>query len=126
MHQRGNARHAAAVCAFVHFCICAFLLACASVASAQTIPLARVNVLLAEDRRAPTPRDLTTLQVAARSTDALTARLAVRALGRLERPSVLPSILPALKHRLPENRAEAANAAAQAAQGWKTAKTVTE
>jgi cyclophilin family peptidyl-prolyl cis-trans isomerase len=123
MHQCRNARHAAAVCAFAHFCIWAFLLVHAPL-HAQTIPLARVNVLLAEDRRAPTPRDLTTLQVAARGTDALTARLAVRALGRLERPAVLPSILPALRHRLPENRAEAANAAAQAAQGWKTAKPV--
>lgn len=107
----------------MRFCICAWIFFHASLLHAQTIPLARINVLLAEDRRAATPRDLTTLQVAARSTDSLTARLAIRALGRLERPAVLPSILPALNHRLPENRAEAANAAAQAAQGWKTAKT---
>jgi HEAT repeat protein len=125
MHECKNARAVIGVCAFMPLCIAAFLLIHASPLRAQSIPPARVNVLLAEDRRASTPRDLTTLQLAARSTDSLTARLAVRALGRLERPSVLPSILPALKHRLPENRAEAANAAAQAAQGWKAAKTVT-
>lgn len=77
----------------------------------------RLAILQAEDRRAPTPQDLLTLRSGARSGDGQTARIAVRALGRLERPSLIAAILPALVHRLPEVRAEAANAVAQAAQG---------
>lgn len=49
-----------------------------------------------------------------RSRDPETVRLAVRALGRIERPSLLPDILPALRSTFPEVRAEAANAVAQA------------
>jgi len=78
----------------------------------------RLAVVLAEDRRAPTPRDLATLRSASNSGDDQAARMAVRALGRLERPELLSDILPALKHPVPEIRAEAANALAQAAQGW--------
>jgi cyclophilin family peptidyl-prolyl cis-trans isomerase/HEAT repeat protein len=95
----------------------------AVLARAQTIPPARLSVLRAEALRAPTARDLTILQVAARGRDRLTAKLAVRALGRLERPSVIPAIALALKHQEPENRAEAANAVAQAAQGWRVGRT---
>ena len=50
----------------------------------------RVNVLQAEDRRAPTPRDLATIRAGARSGDPQTARVGVRALGRLERPALIP------------------------------------
>jgi cyclophilin family peptidyl-prolyl cis-trans isomerase len=82
--------------------------------SAQTA--ARVAVLQAEDRRAPTAQDLATLRSGARSADPQTARLALRALGRLERSALIADILPGLKHPLPEVRAEAANAVAQAAQ----------
>jgi cyclophilin family peptidyl-prolyl cis-trans isomerase len=81
----------------------------------------RVAILQAEDRRAVTAQDLATLRTGARSSDGPTARLAVRALGRLERPTVIPDILPGLRHRLPEVRAEAANAAAQAAQALRAA-----
>ncbi|MFN7980465.1 MAG: peptidylprolyl isomerase [Vicinamibacterales bacterium] len=81
----------------------------------------RLSVLQAEDRRAPTPLDLTTLRTAARSGASQTARFGLRALGRLERPSVLAEILPGLDHPFPEVRAEAADAVAQAAQGLKTA-----
>jgi cyclophilin family peptidyl-prolyl cis-trans isomerase len=87
-------------------------------ASAAAQQLAtRVAILQAEDRRAASARDLATLRSGARSNDGQTARLAVRALGRLERPGVMTDILAALSHRLPEVRTEAANAAAQAAQG---------
>ena len=86
-------------------------------ATAQTVPAARVNVLVAEDRRAPNARDLTTLRTGARGRDPQTARIAVRALGRLERPDLIPDLVSALRHTLPEVRAEAANAIAQAAQG---------
>jgi cyclophilin family peptidyl-prolyl cis-trans isomerase/HEAT repeat protein len=82
------------------------------------IPSARVEILLAEDRRAPTPRDLATIRTGIRSRDPQTARLAIRAVGRLEQPALISDLLPALGFDLPEIRAEAANAIGQAAQGW--------
>lgn len=85
-------------------------------AGAQT----RLAVLQAENRRAPTPNDLATLRSASRSADPQIARIGVRALGRLERPEFIPEILAGLRNASPEVRAESANAAAQAAQGWKT------
>jgi peptidyl-prolyl cis-trans isomerase B (cyclophilin B) len=72
----------------------------------------------AEDRRAPTPGDLALIRSGMRSGVAQTVRIAVRALGRLERPELIADIAPILKHSLPEIRAEAANAIGQAAQGW--------
>jgi len=94
------------------------------VARAQDAPPAppratRLAVLQAEDRRAPTPRDLAIIRSGLHGGDAQTVRVAVRALGRLERPSLIPDISPALRHALPEIRSEAANAIGQAAQGWK-------
>ena len=79
----------------------------------------RLAVLQAEDRRAPTPRDLAIIRSGLHGGDGQTVRVAVRALGRLERPALIPDIVPSLRHALPEVRAEAANALAQAAQGWK-------
>ncbi len=78
---------------------------------------ARLSILQAEDRRAPSPTALAVIRAGARSGDGQTARIALRALGRLERPALIPDILPGLRHSLPEVRAEAANAVAQAAQG---------
>jgi cyclophilin family peptidyl-prolyl cis-trans isomerase len=96
------------------------LLLHATGALAQAIPAARLAVLEAEDRRAPTARDLATLRSGARSSDPFTARLALRALGRLERPAAIPDIAVGLRHALPELRAEAANAIGQAARGFTT------
>jgi cyclophilin family peptidyl-prolyl cis-trans isomerase len=79
----------------------------------------RVAILIAEDRRAPTPRDLATIRAGLHSFDAQTARVAVRALGRLERPALAAEIALNLKHPLPELRAEAANAVAQSFHGSK-------
>ena len=79
----------------------------------------RLSVLQAEDHRAPTTADLTTIRTAAKSADPQTARIGLRALGRLERAALIVDILPGLQHRLPEVRAESANAVAQAAQGLK-------
>jgi cyclophilin family peptidyl-prolyl cis-trans isomerase len=79
----------------------------------------RIAILAAEDRRAPTAHDLATIRAGLRSRDLDTARVAVRALGRLERPELIADIAPLLKSPLAEIRAEAANAIAQAAQGWK-------
>src|SRR6478735_11395833 len=96
-----------------------FILGVASGISAQSNT--RVSLLQAEDRRAPSAQDLATLRAGARSGDPQTARIGLRALGRLERPALIPDILPGLRHPLPEVRAEAANAIAQAAQGFRTA-----
>jgi len=93
----------------------ALVLPCPSRAVAQTA--ARLSVLQAENRRAPTSQDVAVIRAGARSADAQTARIGLRALGRLERPALIPDILPGLKHSVPEVRAEAANAVAQAAQG---------
>ena len=82
----------------------------------------RLAVLQAEDRRAPTPRDLAVIRSGLHGGDAQTVRVAVRALGRLERPALIPDLLPFLRHALPEIRAEAATAIGQAAQGWKSNK----
>src|SRR4029434_1089321 len=84
--------------------ICLFggVLLLAALAPAQLLPPPRVTILLAEDLRAPSPRDLATLQAGARSLDGQTAKLALRALGRLERPSVISTIAPALNHSFPE------------------------
>ena len=79
----------------------------------------RLAVLQAEDRRAASTADLYTLRAGARSGDPQIVRLAVRAIGRLERPALIADITPALRHALPEVRAEAATAIGQAAQGWK-------
>ena len=82
----------------------------------------RLAILQAEDRRAPTSRDLAIIRSGLRSGDDQTARIAVRALGRLERPALVADLLPSLRSALPEIRTEAANAVAQAAQGWRSDK----
>jgi cyclophilin family peptidyl-prolyl cis-trans isomerase len=87
-----------------------------SPAAARTTRLA---VLQAEDRRAPTARDLAIIRSGLHGGDAQTVRVAVRAIGRLERPALIADVVPSLRNALPEIRAEAANAIAQDAQGWK-------
>lgn len=99
----------------------AVLVAAPFAASGQEPPrTTRLAILQAEDRRAPTPRDLAVVRSGLHSSDDQTTRIAVRALGRLERPSLIADLMPALRHPLPEVRAEAANAVAQAAQGWRS------
>ena len=84
---------------------------------AQSITAPRLAILLAEGRRAASTEDLAALRNGLRSRDEEIVRLAVRALGRLERPSLVSTLLPALDHREPTVRAEAANALAQALGG---------
>jgi cyclophilin family peptidyl-prolyl cis-trans isomerase/HEAT repeat protein len=84
--------------------------------SAQT----RLAVLQAEDRRAPTANDLAVLRSGARSGDPQVARAGVRALGRLERPTLIIDLLPLLRSANADVRAEAANAIGQAAAPWKS------
>lgn len=96
--------------------LCALCSLC--VYPSSTAAQTRVSILQAEDRRAPTAADLATIAAGARSADPQLARIGVRALGRLERPSTIPTMVPVLRHPAPEVRAEAANAIGQAAQGW--------
>jgi cyclophilin family peptidyl-prolyl cis-trans isomerase len=103
-------------------CVLCALCGCVLRVSAQTPPspiARRLAILQAEDRRAPTANDVAIIRAGARSDDAQTVRIAVRALGRLERPSLVADIVPALRFAVPEVRAEAATAIGQAAQGWK-------
>jgi peptidyl-prolyl cis-trans isomerase B (cyclophilin B) len=108
------------LCAVAHFCICAGL---AANASAQSTAANRLAILQAEERGGTATRDLLILQTGTHSDDVQTVRMAVRALGRIERPAQIPDILPSLRHPLAEVRVEAANAIAQAAQGFLTVKT---
>ncbi len=105
-------------------CALSVLAAIPLTAQAPAPTVTRLAVLQAEHRRAPNARDLALLRSGTRSTDPQTARFAVRALGRLERPSLVADILPVLKHALPELRAEAANALGQALEGTKPDDTV--
>lgn len=83
-------------------------------AHAQQFNAARLAILNAEDHRASTAAELARLRTAVLSGDLQNARLAVRAMGRLERPALVADILPALNSRFAEVQAEAANAVAQA------------
>ena len=99
--------------------LCGFLFVAVRAQEEPAAPrTSRLAVLQAEDRRAPTPRDLAIIRSGLHG-DAQTVRVAVRAIGRLERPALIPDLLPSLRHALPEIRSEAANAIGQAAQGWK-------
>src|SRR5439155_10596869 len=99
--------------------LCVFCVLGGFVCVVQAQQRTRLAGLQAEDRRAPAPRDLATIRAGARSADPQTARVGVRALGRLERPGLIPDMLPALRNEFPEVRVEAATAIGQAAQGWK-------
>ena len=101
--------------------LCGFFL---SSPRAQDEPAAprttRLAVLQAEDRRAPTPRDLAIIRSGAarrRRADACASPSARSAVSSGRRS--IPDIAPVAAPRAAEIRAEAANAIAQAAQGWK-------
>jgi peptidyl-prolyl cis-trans isomerase B (cyclophilin B) len=104
--------------AFVHGCICAFI-PVSVLAQTST----RFAILQAEEHGAASARELLIIKSATRGRDIDTVRAAIRALGRLERPSQIPDLLLSLRHSLPEVRVEAANAIAQAAQGFLTPRT---
>jgi peptidyl-prolyl cis-trans isomerase B (cyclophilin B) len=99
--------------------ICTWL---AGPAAAQSMTASQLAIIQAEDRGATAPRDLAIIKDGTRSGSLQTVRLALRALGRTEQPAQIPDMLPFLRHSLPEVRGEAANAIAQAAQGFRSAK----
>jgi peptidyl-prolyl cis-trans isomerase B (cyclophilin B) len=82
----------------------------------QTSPTS-LAVISAELRGARTTRDLATIRNGAQRGDVDTRRIAVRALGRLERPPLIAEIARFLNDDLAEIRAQAADAVGQAAQG---------
>jgi cyclophilin family peptidyl-prolyl cis-trans isomerase/drug/metabolite transporter (DMT)-like permease len=71
------------------------------------------RLLTAEDSRGTGPDSLTPLLDASRGQDSLLRRVAVRGLGRFQRPELGRMLLAALNDPLPSVRAEAANAIAQ-------------
>jgi cyclophilin family peptidyl-prolyl cis-trans isomerase len=74
----------------------------------------RQAIFEAEDRRAPTEADLTVLRDGTRHPNESVQRMAVRALGRLERPALAGDIEPLLGSPFPSVRATAADALGQA------------
>jgi cyclophilin family peptidyl-prolyl cis-trans isomerase/HEAT repeat protein len=80
----------------------------------------RAAILAAEDARAARTEQLDLLIVSARTPHPGVQRLAVRALGRLERPEVARYITPLLASPVAEVRADAAVALGQAAQGLRS------
>ena len=83
----------------------------AGAAAADTAALQRL--LVAEDARGTGPEGLEPLLKALEGPDTLMRRLAVRGLGRLQRPELGRRLLPRLADTVPAVRAEAANAVAQ-------------
>ena len=75
------------------------------------------QVLAAEDARDASEAGLAPILAAAKSKDSEVRRVAVRALGRFERPDLVSAIAPALLDSSSSVRSEAANALAQAAMG---------
>jgi cyclophilin family peptidyl-prolyl cis-trans isomerase/HEAT repeat protein len=75
-----------------------------------------VEIMDLEDQRSPTA-ELGDLLIALEDRDPAVVRVAVRGLGRLERPELLDDLSLLLDHRAPSVRAEAANAVAQATYG---------
>jgi peptidyl-prolyl cis-trans isomerase B (cyclophilin B) len=102
-----------------------FVVLAGAAAPAQVTPpsapaVSEVAVLAAEEHGATSGRDLGVLRAGVRSREPQTARVAIRAIGRLERPELILDVLPSLRSPVADIRAEAANAVAQAAQGWTT------
>lgn len=91
----------------------------ASPLTAQRGPLFPSEILRIEDRRAPGDADLAALRRTLSHRDPRVISLGSRALGRLERPRVIPWLIPLLAHREPVVRAAAAEALGQAAQGFR-------
>jgi cyclophilin family peptidyl-prolyl cis-trans isomerase/HEAT repeat protein len=106
-------------CAVAVSVFCLFELAHARAQGRVPVSLASIQALRqaifeSEDRRAPTAADLETLLAGARHPDESVQRMAVRALGRLERAALIGNIEPALSSPFASVRAVAADALGQA------------
>ena len=94
--------------------VVAFVFGGLAPAAAQSEAAEKHAIVAAEDRRAQTADALQALLQGAASPRAAIQQLAVRALGRLERPELADAIIPLMAARRPSIRAEAANALGQA------------
>jgi len=74
----------------------------------------RERMLAAEDARASSTSEMAPLVQGLRASDSKVIIQAVRALGRFERPQLVPQLLPFASHRRADVRAEAINALGQA------------
>lgn len=74
----------------------------------------RERMLAAEDARASSASEMAPLVQGLRASDSKVVVQALRALGRFERPHLVPQLLPFASHRRAEVRAEAINALGQA------------
>jgi len=92
------------------------VLATAVPAWPQNVTL-RERMLLAEDSRAQTDGELATLRRGLTDRSPTTRRQAARAIGRLERPDLIPALTRALGDANADVRAEAVNAVGQLARG---------
>jgi cyclophilin family peptidyl-prolyl cis-trans isomerase/HEAT repeat protein len=92
-------------------------------APAPTDTIALQHLLLAEDARGTGRDGIEPLLAALDGPDSLLRRLAIRGLGRFQRPALGKRLLPALSDRLPSVRAEAANAVAQSVRRIKRSET---
>jgi hypothetical protein len=101
----------------IFLCVLCALCGFGIVVRAQT-SAARLAILQAEDRRAPTARDLATIQAGARSATARPRASPFARSAASERPHSSRHH-PGTAAPLPEVRAEGALAIGQAAQGWK-------
>jgi cyclophilin family peptidyl-prolyl cis-trans isomerase/HEAT repeat protein len=95
--------------------LAALLLLLATPAVAQ--PALRERMLVAEDQRAASSADIDTLKQGLSSRDPATRRQAVRAIGRLERPDLMPLISRLLTDPDHDVRIETINAIGQLAKG---------
>jgi cyclophilin family peptidyl-prolyl cis-trans isomerase len=107
----------------IGFCLCMACPARLGAAQAPVDPgvdtVALQRLLVAEDARGTGPEGLGPLLTALRRPDSLLRRLAVRGLGRMQRPQLGRILLGSLHDSLPSIRAEAANAIAQSLRGVK-------
>lgn len=101
----------------IAFCLALTLTARSGAAQMPTDSTVRTDVLqgllVAEDARGTGHEGLAPLLTVLRSSDTLLHRLAIRGLGRLQRPELGRLLLPLLNDSVPSARAEAANAIAQ-------------
>ena len=95
----------------------ALLLVVADTTLAQEPPSLRERMLRAEDARAQTNAELAPLREGLNSRDPNLRRQAVRAIGRLERPELIPLLTRLLTDANADVRIEAANAVGQLARG---------
>jgi cyclophilin family peptidyl-prolyl cis-trans isomerase/HEAT repeat protein len=86
---------------------------------AQSTSVLRERLLLAEDARAQTDAELSSLRQGLTSRDVAVRLQAVRAIGRLERPDLISALTRPLADENADVRIEAANAVGQLARGAK-------